>query len=80
MDEHGARIAATAILGPPETGSGAAVTTDVFISVHCMRSRPQAADRQPVSPTASTSSSAVSGGQLCVGTADGQVIIAYGLP
>jgi hypothetical protein len=31
MDEHGARVAATAILGPPEAGSDTAVTTDVTI-------------------------------------------------
>jgi len=31
MDEHGARVAAAAILGPPETGSDGTVTTDVTI-------------------------------------------------
>jgi integrase len=31
MDEHGARLAATAILGPPESASGAAATTAVTI-------------------------------------------------
>ena len=31
MDEHGARLAATAILGPPEVVSDTAVTTGVTI-------------------------------------------------
>jgi hypothetical protein len=31
MDEHGARVAATAILGTREAGPGGTVTTDVTI-------------------------------------------------